>query len=76
MNDPYFTLEKLYRDLRLDGFEQLGNEFRRAVAEESRYEVTRYRLTREIIGKVEHHWGYFIKKWNYERPEIHDQSQT
>jgi hypothetical protein len=66
---PFTCIETLYHDLGLEGFESLRTDYTNAVSREQGYPVNHYPMAKETVAMVDHHLGFYIKKWNYGVPD-------
>lgn len=66
---PLETLEKIYTRLELGDFKADKKAFAAYLESVKRYRKNIYRFPEQKIEEIELHWGKFIKRWGYKRPE-------
>lgn len=66
--DPVGEVERVYRSLRLEGFEEARPKFEAYLASVSGYSKNRYVYPEHILRTVEQNWGPFLRRWGYRRP--------
>jgi len=64
-NEPFRQIQNIYSKLNLIGFEESSEELRRCISAESQYRQFSYEYNKRDLEKIENHWGYFAKYWNY-----------
>ncbi|MEM9061881.1 MAG: sulfotransferase [Pseudomonadota bacterium] len=67
---PMATLEKIYNDLALDGFERARPQFEQYLASVRSFEKNAFRGTEEDIANVAGRLGPWIERWGYEIPTV------
>jgi len=66
---PLAQLRRAYIGLRLPGFAAAESGFRSYIESVATYRKNSYKLDGDVIAKVNRHWPYAFKEWNYERFE-------
>lgn len=66
--DPLGTIEHLYGQLGLPGFEASKPAFADYLSDIKSFEKNRFDYPVQSAQKVEHQWGAFLSKWDYKRP--------
>jgi len=66
--DPLNEIEKIYSNLNLSGFSNAKPSFQKYIQSKKNFRKNKYEIDEEIIKKVEEHWDFTIKKWNYGVP--------
>jgi hypothetical protein len=64
---PLDELRRIYMELGLPGFETAEPAFRTYLRSVSGYRKNTYRLTPEIVAKVNERWGFALEHWGYDR---------
>lgn len=65
--DAMGMTEKIYRTLSLPGFEEARPAIEEYVGTKRGYKKNRYDYPRELVERVNAHWGYMIDRFGYER---------
>ena len=65
--DAMGMTEKIYRELSLPGFEEARPAMERYVGAKRGYKKNKYDYPRQLIDKVNEHWGHVIDRYGYER---------
>lgn len=65
--DAMGMTEKIYRELSLPGFEEARAAMDKYVGGKRGYKKNKYDYPRELIDKVNEHWGHVIERYGYER---------
>lgn len=65
--DRVAAIEKIYKDLQMEGFVSTRPEFEKYVDSISDYQKNRYRLGKVDRELVKKEWGRFIDHWGYHR---------
>ncbi len=68
-NEPVSSIERIYKDLNISGFETAKPFFESYLKEQKNYKKNTYYITKEEEQKINSKWGFFIKKWGYEFPQ-------
>ena len=66
--DPLFQLQRIYNKLDLKGYEQVESNFLTYLQSIRSYKKNKFNYSKELIDKVNKHWGFTIEKWDYEVP--------
>lgn len=66
--DPFNQVQNIYTKLNLRGFEESEEDLNRRISVESLYQQFSYTYNHGNLKKIENHWGYFIRYWNYKPP--------
>ena len=67
-SEPLDVVEKIFTQLRLEGFEEARPHFQEYIASVAGYRKNRYRMSPEVAERVERRWGANIERWGYRRP--------
>jgi len=65
---PLESVEKVYGELGLPGFEEARGAFEQYLASIKSYKKNKFDYSDEAAAKVEARLGRYIEKWGYERP--------
>jgi hypothetical protein len=65
--DPMGTVRRIYAELDLPGFAAAEPKIRAYVEETAGYQKNAHVLTRDVIRKVNRHWGFVFEPWGYEQ---------
>jgi len=68
-SDPLGALERVYAELSLPGWSEARSNVAQYLDTLSGYTKNVYRFDREVIEKVEDHWGFAVREWGYGQPE-------
>ncbi|MEP3231239.1 MAG: sulfotransferase [Hyphomicrobiales bacterium] len=68
--DPIGSLEKIYSTLQLDGFDTAKPAFDNYLGSVKSYKKNAFKGSPEMAANVEERCAHFIKKWDYQRPEV------
>ena len=68
--DPLGELARLYRELSLEGFEQIRPRLESYLAGLGDYRKNEYRFSRDLVERVQGAWGFTLKRWDYEPPAV------
>jgi hypothetical protein len=68
--DPLGELARLYRELSLEGFEQIRPRLESYLAGIGDYRKNEYRFSRDLVERVQRAWGFTLKRWDYEPPAV------
>jgi hypothetical protein len=63
--DPLAEVRRIYRTLRLPGFEAAESRFRAYICSQGGYQKNSFPSNDEIIRKVDLHWNFALKAWGY-----------
>ncbi|PWJ40160.1 sulfotransferase family protein [Sediminitomix flava] len=63
--DNFGNLEKIYKELGLEGYNEALPNFKAYIGEKKGYKKNAYNYAPETIEKVEKHWGFALDRWNY-----------
>ncbi len=66
--DPIGHIEGIYRQLELDGFDDVQAQFVAYLDSRKQYQKNRYQFLSEDIEKVGDRWHSFITQWGYKPP--------
>ena len=69
IKDPMKDIEQVYKELRIDGFEEFKEDFERYVATQADYKPNKHKISDEIIRRVNEHWDFIREMHEYERLE-------
>ena len=64
-SEPLAQLEKIYSDLRLNGYSKVENNFINYIDNVKSFKKNEYMLSEELKRKIEKNWLFAIKKCNY-----------
>ncbi|MEM7684809.1 MAG: sulfotransferase, partial [Pseudomonadota bacterium] len=70
---PLATLEKIYAELELSGFEEARSAFETYLESVQSFQKNAFRGTADDIDKVAGRLGPWIKRWGYEVPTLQAQ---
>lgn len=65
--DALGVTEKIYRQLSLPGFQEARPAIEQYVGAKRGYKKNRYDYPRDLVDKVNRHWGHVIDRFGYER---------
>ena len=63
VGNPIATLEKIYRELGIDGFESKREEFERFAATQKNYRKNKFELTDEIKETIARRWKKYFQRY-------------
>ncbi|MCY3811053.1 MAG: sulfotransferase [Gammaproteobacteria bacterium] len=66
--DPLGELERIYRRLRLPGWERARQPIAAYAASLAGYRKNRYRIDQRVVRVVDRDWGFAVKAWGYSPP--------
>jgi len=69
IKSPLQTIEKIYKDFDIDGFEEFKKNFETYIESQKDYEPNTHIITDDIIEKVNEHWDHIRSMFGYERKE-------
>jgi len=69
---PVEELERIYRELELDDFEEARGAIEAFAGTQKRYKKNKYDTAPETLRRVEKEWGWFFDKYDYPRLEESD----
>ena len=65
-NKPLITLERIYHELNIDGFDKIKPSFETYIQEQKDYRKNKFiELPEELKSKLKHRWGFAFKAWDY-----------
>ncbi len=64
---PLETIERIYNDLKLDGFEDYRDSIQRYADSQITFEVNKHIISDEIIKIVNEHWNFMLEEYEYEK---------
>ena len=67
---PLELLQTIYEHLNLSGFEEAEPHFRTYIDSQAGYQKLKYEFSSDVIEKVNKHWEFALKEWDYEIIEI------
>ncbi len=67
--DPIDAVRFIYDQLEIDGFEAARPAFETYLASVKSFAKNRFAYSDEAATKVEAHWGEWVRRWGYERPD-------
>jgi len=67
--DPLGEVERVYADIRIDGFDEARPSIEKYVQSLAGYRKNRYMFDSSVLERVEDQWGFALERWNYERPQ-------
>lgn len=67
--EPLVTLESVYTQLGLPGFDAVRPSFESYVSQQKNYRKNTHRLDHAVIRRVEERWGDAVRRWGYTPPE-------
>jgi len=70
--EPLAVLERIYRTLGIEGFEEVRPTFEDYLGTVDNYRKNRYGFRQVDIDRVAHRWSRFIERWEYEPPNEDD----
>jgi hypothetical protein len=68
--NPLGTLEKIYHQLHLPGWESARHSTKAYLKTIADYKTNKYVYEQEDIEAVDAYWGKYVKKWDYKPPKI------
>jgi len=64
--DPVAELRRVYARLNLPGFAAYEPNLTAYLQQKAHYRKNQYRIAPDVVEKVNHHWGFAFKQWNYD----------
>jgi hypothetical protein len=68
--DPIAETQKIYKQFALDFDEQTQERMHAYMASVAGYKKNKYRLDRKMRQEIARRWGFVIKRWNYQPPQV------
>ncbi len=68
LEQPLHTVHSLYKRLDLSGYEDAEPAFKDYIATQKAVRTDHYQFTTQDLTKIENHWGYALKEYDYKRP--------
>lgn len=65
--DPLATLEKIYAELEIDGFEGVRSIFSEFADSQRTYQKNKFEIAPEIAEQIRKRWAGYIKKYGYDK---------
>lgn len=62
---PFKTIQKIYSELKLTGFDLMANDLLSKIDLEKQYTTFQHQFTTDAIKQIEKRWGKYIQQWNY-----------
>lgn len=69
---PLKEMERLYDQLDLSGWKKARPQMEAYLETQRSYQKNQFTMTETDIAKVEKHWMFTIKRWDYPRPQAAD----
>ena len=66
VKQPLDELNRIYTDLRLDGFEEALPALENHVSDWAEYQTNRYVIEPELEKQIEQRWGDYARRYGYE----------
>ena len=66
--DPVSSMEKAYKELRIDGFEKVRPAFERQAESMKGYTTNTYHHDPRIVSEIAERWQPFIERYGYKKP--------
>ncbi len=63
---PLDELERLYHELRLDGFDEARSAVEPFVGQQREYKTNRYEIAPELRREIAHRWRFYFDRYGYE----------
>lgn len=67
--DPLHSIQKIYNDLNLSGFEESQTYFEDYLNKMKSYQKNKHRITNQLMTQIQDKWGFTMKEWGYDIPE-------
>ncbi len=64
---PMETIEKLYREIDLDGFENVKPEMEKFAASQKDYKKNKFEMAPELKQKIADRWSWYFEHYGYEK---------
>ena len=65
-NKPLSSLERIYQELQIDGFEKIKPIFESYIHDQKNYRKNKFiELPQDLKSKLKDRWGFAFKAWNY-----------
>lgn len=68
--DPVATIEKVYRELHIERFEQVREKIVEFAGSQKSYKKNRFELDPNIAEQITQRWSGYIEKYGYERESL------
>ena len=69
IKDPLPHIERIYKDLRIDGFEEYKERFTKYIESQATYTPNKHKISNDIISRVNKHWDFIRDQHGYEKLE-------
>ena len=69
INQPLKTVNTLYKKFNLDGYQDIESSFKSYLATQKTIHMDNYTFTDSIKKKIENHWGFALKEYQYTHPQ-------
>jgi hypothetical protein len=69
-SDPCGVIQRVYNQLKLEGFDAALSDLKIKVEREKHYQNFEYSYNRDTFNAIEEYWGRFIHQWGYHVPEV------
>jgi hypothetical protein len=66
-SEPVATLEKIYTQLQLDGFEQAKPALEEFAASQKSYQKNKFQTDPAVEAQITERWGWYIERYGYQR---------
>ncbi|MHA1462796.1 MAG: sulfotransferase family protein, partial [Candidatus Heimdallarchaeota archaeon] len=73
LKKPMHFIEKVYKDLRIDGFEDTKDRFVKYVESQASYTPNKHKISDDIITRVNKYWDFIREQHGYEKLEPNSQ---
>lgn len=67
-NNPIREVERIYDALGIQGFAYSVESIKKRLELEKKYSPLTYQFEEKILDEVYERWGYYVDKWNYQKP--------
>jgi hypothetical protein len=68
VQQPMRTVHSLYKNLEMQGYDNAQAAFKAYIATQKSIHTDQYTFTDSVLKKVENHWGFALKEYEYPRP--------
>ena len=67
IENPMFFMEKIYKELKIDGYEEYKKDFENYVASQKTYKPNVHNVSNDVISRVNKHWDFIREQHGYEK---------
>lgn len=73
IQDPMPFMERIYKQFKLDGWEEARPAFQAHYDSQATYKTNNFRIANEVIKTVNEYWDFIVEKQGYEPLNVYDE---